>query len=98
MLDKISITRPSAVRWSSSGRRSAFHAVPVTSNKAPRRLEVVSSGPITRKLRVARLHFITSRRKVPITRVDSARVDPGVIEGGGGEEEGEGVGGEGSAG
>jgi hypothetical protein len=47
----------------------------VVSNTAFSRLELVSSGPISRKL--VGLAAITSRRKAPSTRVASAVVTPG---------------------
>src|ERR1019366_7016349 len=67
--ESTSITRPSGARWSSVGSVSASQVRPVTSNSAPRRLEAVSSGPITRKL--SPLRRMTSRRKPPSTRVAS---------------------------
>ena len=46
-------------------------------SSASQRLELVSSGLKTRKLRASRLSFITSRRKSPMTRVASAYTTPG---------------------
>ena len=71
--------RPSGARWSSSGSVSATHARSVTSNSPPNRLELVSSGPMTRKFRASWLSFIMSRRNVPITRVASPVSLPGAL-------------------
>ncbi len=71
------MTRPSGVTWTSVGRISAADMRPVASNSASRRLELVSSGPITRKLAASSLRRITSRSIVPSTRVASAVVAPG---------------------
>ena len=54
----------------------SIHTRSVTSNTAPRRFDVVSSGPTMRKLRVG-VQTSTSRSKAPITRVASACAFPG---------------------
>ncbi len=54
---------------------AASQVRPLASNTASSRLEAVSSGPKSRKLRG--LRRITSRRKAPSTRVGSEVVAPG---------------------
>ena len=50
----------------------------VTSNSGAQRLESVSSGETTRKFFASAFSFMTSRRKTPMTRVDSALDDAGL--------------------
>jgi hypothetical protein len=69
------MTRPPGARSSSPASRSATQARSVASKTASRRLEVVSSGPMSRKL--VGLALMTSRRNPPRTRVASAVVAPG---------------------
>jgi hypothetical protein len=57
---------------------SAIHSLPDASKTASSRFDAVSSGPNSRKFRLSRLSFITSRRNVPRTRVDSASTPPGL--------------------
>ena len=64
--------------WSSVLRISPVNTRSVASKQAPRRLDAVSSGPNTRKLRASALSFMTSRRKAPMVRVASAVTAPGV--------------------
>src|SRR2546425_12225563 len=63
------MTRPSTERLSSVLYISATDIRSVTSNTAPQRLDAVSSGPKTRKLRLSRLSFRRSRMNVPCTCV-----------------------------
>ena len=67
--------RPSTARWSSYGRVSAFQVRSVTSRTSCSRLELFSSGENSRKF--VMFCAITSRRKVPSTRVDSTAPVPG---------------------
>gem|GEM_PF-6721716 len=72
------MTRPSGARcppWSSQGRRSASHVLPVTSKRAWSLLEAVSSGPKTRK--APGLSRMMSRSQRPKGAVFMARVAPG---------------------
>src|SRR5213594_660355 len=74
---KTSNTRPSRDKSSSVAKTGSIHSFWVTSYKASRRLDAVSSGPKTRKFRDSRFSSITSRKKVPNTLVDSAFSVPG---------------------
>ena len=56
---------------------SAVDSRLVQSNTAFQRLELVSSGDTSRKFFSSALRFRTSRRNVPITRVDSSETSPG---------------------
>jgi len=71
------MTRPSGARWSSHDSLSATQARLVTSSTSCQRFELLSSGLKSRKFREPRFIFITSRRNLPMTRVDSAVVAPG---------------------
>ena len=62
-------------RWGGCGRSSCRL---VTSKTAPQRLEVVSSGLKTRKLRPLRFSFITSRMNCALDAVASALTAPGL--------------------
>src|SRR5208337_3800355 len=73
----ISITRPVGARNSSLGTVAASHWRLVTSKRASRPLESVSSGPKTRKLRCSVFSFATSRRKRPSTCVSPMPRTPG---------------------
>jgi hypothetical protein len=73
------MTRPAGARWSSPGRISPSHTRSVTSSTAPRRLDTVSSGPMTRN--VSRFRATTSRSQPPITRVGSELDPPGRVTG-----------------
>src|SRR2546422_6626333 len=59
------MTRPSTERLSSVLYISATDIRSVTSSTAPQRLDAVSSGPKTRKLRLSRLSFRRSRMNMP---------------------------------
>src|SRR5207245_624159 len=78
---KTSNTRPSRDKFSSVAKTGSIHSFWVTSYKASRRLDAVSSGPKTRKFRDSRFSSITSRKKVPNTLVDSAFSVPGFCTG-----------------
>jgi len=54
-----------------------LHWRSVTSKRAPSRLDRVSSGPNTLKLRSCWFNFVTSRRNRPSTRVSWATTAPG---------------------
>jgi hypothetical protein len=51
----------------------------VTSSASCQRFELFSSGLKSRKFRASMLSFITSRRNLPMTRVDSALRAPGAV-------------------
>ena len=59
------------------GRVSAIQARLVTSSTSCQRFELFSSGLKRRKFVLSRFSFMTSRRNLPMTRVDSAVVAPG---------------------
>ena len=72
-----SITRPLWARYSSPSALSAFHTRVVASNMGVRRLDLLSSGPKTRKFLASSFSRITSRIKVPSTSMSWASTAPG---------------------